>query len=657
MQVSVLTRRSLFYLFLSVTCALLLHSDFLPLWVLLLSPLIIAWRYAIYKGKIKPPTNIIKGLLVCAGFSGVYFSYGFSLSIESAVTLLVAGLALKPLEVQSKRDSYVLIFLCYFVLSQHFLFEQGPLAFLLVIVCLIITLLAQVVVNQSEQSNTHFKVVSKLFLVSLPLTVFLFFILPRLGPLWSLNISTKSGVIGLSASMSPGDVSELGRSDELAFRVKFNGDVPPVTERYWRALVLDYYDGESWESRYSADKYWYQYVPNQNSYKYEYEVISEPHEKRWLFSLKDSRPMQKNIAVLEDGLLRNRYKLLNTFQYKAGVVNQVKGKSVNKRQIKLKALQRQAYLQLPNQVNPKARAFSKELSSQASDQKDFLLRLSDFYRENPFRYTLSPGVLTSEDRVDEFLFSSLSGFCAHYAGSAVFVLRSAGIPARVIAGYLGGEKNDIGDYYSVYQYDAHAWIEVWIEGEGWRVFDPTGWVSPERVEQGIENAVKSEFVGFRTQSKWLREMRQQFQAFNYLWNDWMLAFKDEKQQAILKSIFGERSTWSYPLIISGLFVLILTSAFLFVFIEVWRAPLTKQKQFQLLYLKNLNKLGLSVDESMSFKVIEEMVLKRFPESEVQVIRLTQQLNVVLYSSKSGVFDAKQKRQCAKLLRCLIKACR
>lgn len=660
MQINVLSQRALFFLFLSVLLALFLHYEFLPVWVLVLSPVVIFWRYAIYKGKVKPPNAIYKMLLVFGGFYGVFFSYGLSLTIESAVTLLVAGLALKPLEVQSKRDSYVLIFLCYFVQSQHFLFDQGPIAFILVLVCLFFTLLAQVVVNQSEQSNSHFRIVTKIFLLSIPFMVLLFFILPRLGPLWSLNISTKSGVVGLSNSMSPGDISELGKSDELAFRVKFEGDAPPMNERYWRALVLDYYSGETWETRYSTQTDWSKRAGVSRDETYEYEVISEAHEQRWLFALAGSVPLQPNIGVTEDGLLTNKYKALNTFQYRAEAPLNQSNANLNLQADRafLLALERQAYLQLPDKSNnKKAQSLARRIGADAQGEQEILDGFSEFFKSQLFSYTLSPGALDSDSRIDEFLFDSQSGFCAHYSGSLVYLLRSAGVPARVVLGYLGGVKNSIGDYYSVYQYDAHAWVEMWVEDQGWLRIDPTGWVSPERVESGIEQAVKKEFVGFKTTSKWIRDMRQQLQALNFYWNDWMLNYKGDRQQKILDSIFGKRDALSLFLTMSGMILGLLALLFLAVMGGSLLKKEPPQARFVKVYFKRLRSLGLDINESMTFIQIEDALVKRYPASKREARNLTNNLNRVFFRVDEIDFDkAKHKQNRALLLR-LVKVCR
>jgi transglutaminase-like putative cysteine protease len=671
MESNTLTRTGIFYLFLSVALALFLHNEFLPAWTLVLAAVIMIWRYSIFRGFIKKPNGFIKLVLVTSGFYGVYFTYGFALSIESAVTLLVASLALKPLEIQAKRDSYVLLFLCILVQGQHFLFEQGPLAYLYVLVCFVSTLVALVVVNQSSEGHSQIKMASNIFLLSLPLTVFLFFILPRLAPLWSLNMSTKAGLVGLSNSMSPGDISDLGRSDELAFRVKFESSVPPVNQRYWRALILDAYDGEKWEVFYRPKVIWPQdtavTLGSDGESEYIYEIISEAHEKNWLFSLQGSNPLQVDIGIKDNGLLINKQKAMTKFQYRAQAplskqasfdeLIGIQASLLLHSDKKLTAFQRQSYLQLPKNLNQRSKDLAVNIRDQSTSDLDFIKILSDYYLSNKFFYTLSPGEANSDDRVDEFLFDTRIGFCAHYAGSAVYLLRSAGIPSRVVLGYLGGEKNPLGDYYSVYQYDAHAWVEVWLAGMGWLRIDPTGWVSPERVDQGMEQAVKQDFVGFTTQFAWLNHMRHQFHAFSYVWNDLMLNYKDDTQQSVLNSLFGSRNSLTWGFIISAIMCSVVALIFSVVMFGGYRSVRSEHGLLLESYVRRLNKVGVHVSISMSFLEIEKTVSTCYPQSTYTLSLLTGLLNETLYKQASSHLSKQTKRDYKKLLARVIDSCK
>ena len=633
-----LKTRTLSALCLSVLAAVFLNVEHIPVWAMFLSVLIMAWRFLIFNGRLPMPHSLVKAGLVAAGFYGVFYSYGAQLSIEAMMTLLIAGVSLKPMEIQKVNDSYQLVFLCFLLQGMHFLFDQTPFHFFMVLTCFVITIYALLAVNQNEviggwSAKRNGRLAVKIFFLSLPLTVFLFFILPRLGPLWSLNISTKSGVVGLSETMSPGDISQLGRRKELAFRVTFESDVPDMGERYWRALILDHYDGEKWSRRFSPDIDWRK--ASAIEAKYRYEVIMQPHEKKWLFSLANSQSSTIGVGVVEDGTLISRRKVNGLTQYE---VQSLGGVWLNGR---LSAKAKAAYLQLPQRLNLRTQAFAQQLSDQSDSLPDLLLKLQSYFWNSEYFYTLRPGVLDSSSRVDEFLFESRKGFCAHYAGALVFMLRSLGYPSRVVAGYLGGELNPVANYYSVYQYDAHAWVEVWVEGKGWLRVDPTSWVSPERVEQGMESAVQEEFAGFRSESEWIRAMRDRFQALNYYWQDWMLSYKGDTQQKLLSAIWGKRSPLEMFAIILFGFVLTVGVIFLVFFWGAFEKK-TRIQSLNVYWIKRLQKKGVAVSHSDTLDTLVSESMNMSPAMRKKVMALGSHLENILFQQKQfqlGLLDA------------------
>jgi hypothetical protein len=148
--------------------------------------------------------------------------------------------------------------------------------------------------------------------------------------------------------------------------------------------------------------------------------------------------------------------------------------------------------------------------------------------------------------VDEFLFETKQGFCEHYAGSFVVLMRAAGIPARVVTGYQGGEYNDLGGYYILRQYDAHAWAEVWLQNRGWVRIDPTAAVSPARIQSGLNAALPDNAILpflARTQSPFLLSLRLNLDALTNQWNQWVLGYNTERQFAFLTRLGMEDITW------------------------------------------------------------------------------------------------------------------
>jgi transglutaminase-like putative cysteine protease len=656
-----LSSRALIMLALSLLLTLHMHLDRLPVWIVAGAVGSLLWRAGIHFGRLASPHWSIKGALVLLGFTGIYLTYGRDLSIESMVALLVAGFVLKPLEVEKRSDSYVLLFLCFLLIGLHFLFEQGPLDYVWVIAILWVILTTQITINQTSIAShenadkranaAHWQALS-LFLKAVPLAVFLFFVLPRLAPLWVLNISTSDGVIGLSDTMSPGQIAQLGKSDELAFRVRFDSAVPPVQDQYWRALVLDYFDGESWRQRYKPSINWNSrnvIEDTSTNSLTEYEVLLQPHDQKWLFSLGVARPKTADIGISEDGRLVSKHTIRSPYQYK--VTSDIQAAPQAK---PLGGLALNAYLQLPSYGNERSRAFARALKEKIPDVGEFTQALQRFFNGNEFSYTLNPGELNSDSTIDEFLFDSQKGFCAHFAGSLVYLMRSAGVPARVVVGYLGVEENPVANYYSVYQYNAHAWVEVWMEGAGWLKVDPTGWVAPERVEQGLEQAVQRDFVGFSSNLPWLNSMRNQMNAFNYYWNDWMLSYKGGAQQQFLEGFFGKKSELELILLLLGCFFSMLAVGFLFMFMDFKRVQLTHEQKMLGLYKRTLIRSGIHISPSTSLLQMSEQAIKVHPNLSANIANIRTLFEQPLYVNPDSVMTKIQRQHLRKAIRLFAK---
>ncbi|MEH6346467.1 MAG: DUF3488 and transglutaminase-like domain-containing protein [Bermanella sp.] len=638
---------ALLFLAVNLTLALLLHMERLPVWIIGAAIAVLVWRYFIYLGRVASPHWVVKGLLVASGFTGIYLTYGWQPSIEAMVSLLVAGLVLKPLEVEATNESYLLIFLSYLLIALNFLFDQSPLGYIWVMAILVLTLATQVAVNLGGEkpeenhiiSQSPGKIVGQAFLIflkSIPLALFLFFILPRLDPLWSMNISTQAGTIGLSNSMSPGDVAELGKSDELAFRVRFLEGKPDVKQLYWRALVLDYFDGEQWSQKYKPEIDWppFDGDSSENAQaNVSYEIILQPHDENWLYALGVSKPITTGIGVSEDGRLVSKKKIHSQTLYKANAqLNQTMGKA---------GLTKKAsryYLQLPASGNLKSRQFAQDLKSTHKGSLDFARALKRYISENEFYYTLSPGALNSDSTIDEFLFETQKGFCAHFAGSVVYLMRSVGIPARVVLGYQGAEENPVAGYYSVYQYNAHAWVEIWVEGLGWLRIDPTAWISPERIEQGVESALKNEFVGFSSGSSWLGSIRNQMNALNYYWNDWMLSYKGDAQQKFISELFGDRDQAQMIGIYVACFFALIGAVFLTLLFDFKRVRLSDGQRLIKRYRLGLESKGYELKDVMSIKQISQLALTASPHLAKDINWIREQIEVCLYVDPDSRFS-------------------
>jgi transglutaminase-like putative cysteine protease len=359
----------------------------------------------------------------------------------------------------------------------------------------------------------------------------LFILFPRVsGPLWNLPQDAYRGRTGLSDEMSPGAISQLSQTDTVAFRVQFTGTVPSPEQLYWRGPVLWDYDGHTWKGIAEIPSSTFDYTPEGAGM--DYTVTLEPHGKRWLFALDlpASLPVE-TMATTSFELLRAqpvnevlRYQVRSYLYYRTG---------------ELSSWERQRALQLPAQVNPRARTLAAEWRKRDPDPAALVRAALALFRKEPFYYTLTPPLLGKEG-VDDFLFNTRQGFCEHYAGSFVFLMRAAGVPARVITGYQGGERNALDNYLIVRQSDAHAWAEVWLEDWGWVRVDPTAAVAPERVEQGLYAAVASPKtlpILMGRHNLWIQQLGLGWDALNKAWNKWVLTYGPERQQQFL-SVLG-----------------------------------------------------------------------------------------------------------------------
>ncbi|MGO2560286.1 transglutaminase-like domain-containing protein, partial [Psychrobacter sp.] len=143
------------------------------------------------------------------------------------------------------------------------------------------------------------------------------------------------------------------------------------------------------------------------------------------------------------------------------------------------------------------------------------------------------------------------GFCEHYASSFTFMMRAAGVPARVVAGYQGGELSRGGDVWEVRQKDAHAWTEVWLEGQGWVRVDPTAFVAPERVEQGMDALTQSQGAAMfgdgagaqfnYQQYQMLQTLRRFSDQASYYWQKDVVGYDKDKQADSLLKWFNIKS--------------------------------------------------------------------------------------------------------------------
>jgi transglutaminase-like putative cysteine protease len=508
------------------------HVDTLPVWVTITVAVSAALRLLLAaRGRDAPPTPV--RFVVSAFAIGMLFVQlrTFNgLAAGSALLGLIAGL--KVLETKTRRDIYVIAMTIYFLSLAALLKSESFWLFSYLIgVCWLTTstMLRLTGPTSVGRRRNSLRQAGRILAQALPLALAFWLFFPRFGgPLWQLPDDGHGATSGLGDSMSPGDISDLAQSDDVAFRVRFSGATPPAEARYWRGPVLHNFDGRAWSRNDAGPVTAPPLVFHGSAYRYT--VSLEPNQHHWIFVLD-----WPSTWDAPRGFLTDDYMLVQV-----NVISQpmdVVATSYTHAQAAepLSPGMRIRDLRLPTGRNPRSRQLALEMHAAHPDTFDYLHAVLEMFRQQPFFYTLTPPLL-GDEAVDDFLFDSKRGFCGHYASAFATLMRAAGIPARVVTGYQGGTYNRFADYWILRQSDAHAWDEIWIEGQGWLRVDPTSMIAPERVERGLSDLVVPghEFSSrWQQRTTWLGDTRLQFDALRLLWRQRILGFNQGSQEKLL----------------------------------------------------------------------------------------------------------------------------
>ncbi len=515
------------------------HALRLPLTITALCLLFGLWRFNIERRPAaKLPHRIVRTMILCTTLVIVYLHYGTLLGREAGIALLATMLALKLLEMRTVRDYIVVILLGYFLAVTLVLYSQTlPIAAYMILVAFMLTAtLIHLNLQQEKRSvQASLRITGKLFIQAVPIMLILFFLFPRIpGPLWSLPDDAHSGTTGISDEMSMGSISNLSQSNRIAFRVAFDEQIIDNSLSYWRGPVLWQTDGKNWRVAPAAPSRTLSYRPKGEPVHYT--VTLEPHNRKWLYGLDIPATVPPQATINRDFQLITQSKVKELIRYEMSSYSEYETGP-------LTSDERQRALQLPASRNSRAVALGQQWQQQLQEPEKIISHALQYFNQQPFVYTLKPPLL-GENPVDEFLFNTQQGFCEHYAASFTILMRAAGIPARIVTGYQGGDFNPIGNYLIVRQRDAHAWTEVWLAGQGWVRVDPTAAVAPERIEQGAETLFSERFNRQSTlqfesvflTSSWLR-LRYGWDSLNNSWNQWVIGY-DTLTQSQLLSRFG-----------------------------------------------------------------------------------------------------------------------
>jgi transglutaminase-like putative cysteine protease len=510
------------------------HLDFQ---IVLFFALMVLWRCAAGYRPFLLPNRPLLLLLTVAGAVLVYYFHHRFYGRDAGASLFLVGLGLKLMEMRTRREVYLVIYLAFFVALTQYLFSQSiPMAvYTLMAVGLAVAVLIGLNAGPSLTPKVQAKWSAGLVMQALPIMVVLFLFFPRIpGPLWRLPDEERGARTGLSDTIEPGSISSLSLSEESAFRVDFEGPLPPPAERYWRGPVFWHTDGRRWtlqpDQPLTGDR-----KPAFSGPAYRYTVTLEPHRKHWVFGLDLPAVFPAEVSQTAEFLLLSKTKIAERRQFR--LISHPRFRTGGIRPSELRW-----GLQLPKPPSSRVQRLVERWSASSRAPRDWVDRSLRYFREEPFVYTLNPPS-TGDDSVDAFLFETRRGFCEHYATAFVYLMRAAGIPARVVTGYQGGQWNPVGKFLEVRQADAHAWAEVWLAGDGWTRIDPTAAVAPERIEYGIdlERQVRAREVSFNPLEHGIvdtalnvqglyRQARMVWATIDHLWNQRVLSYNPDHQR-------------------------------------------------------------------------------------------------------------------------------
>lgn len=633
-------RNALVWIIISMFTLVLPHIERIPPWVLAVYCVAALWRIMVYRGRWSFPRWPIKLGLIFAGFAGILLSFSTLVGLEPTVALLLTAFALKLLESAERKDAYVLLFLGYFVILTEFLFSQDLFIVLLSLLNVVIVTTGLVALHRPGDNRFRMRPMKQATLMvaqAAPLMLVLFFLFPRIGPLWTVPIKSQQAKTGMSEFMSPGDVSRLSRSGEVAFRVEFNGDIPARSQLYWRGLVMSRLQQGTWSalSFYEAPaSERRQTEPERIGEPLRYSVILEPTQQRWLYALRYARSTDSGIMSSSD------FRLFRPIVIEDDYLYQVRSWPEAAIETNLSAWRRKTELSLPATDNPRARALAAQFVEESSTPAEVVERVLRHFNAQPFVYTLQPPLLPERDAMDAFLFDTRRGFCEHYASSFVIMMRAAGIPARVVAGYQGGEVNPVNRTVIVHQFDAHAWAEVWLEGEGWVRVDPTAAVAPERIELGLEEALAEEgsFLADSPLSPLryrnidiINTLRLRYDALTYRWQAWVVGFDQDRQFSLLQDFFGEFTARKFAAVLLGSWALVLVPVGLGLLLRRKTHELSKLDKHYLAFCRKLGKMGIERDFGETPQEFASRAQQALPRLAASIADITKRYNALAYA--------------------------
>ncbi len=640
----------LIFLFSSIGLIAFPHISHIPISLFIFFYVLLFWRFiGIWQPQHLPRRWLLLLLSLC-GIALLYSQHQGLFGRDAGTRLFLLALGLKLMEIKTERDLYLISFLAFIVAASQFLYTQNLLmaAYILMVCCVLLATL--VCINSRDpQPLVALKNAGIIVVQALPIAIVLFILFPRVeAPRWMLLNDKQQARTGLSDSMEPGSISDLGLSDQLVFRVKFAGNLPPSVQRYWRGPVLAHTDGKRWTRSANRNFETFMAQPKVKGLRYEYTLLMESSDKNWVFALdlpvgfstSLSRNAHYQLITSENPDKRAEYKVTSYPDYNTGLITRIEYDNAT---------------QMPGAPSAKIKQLVEQLQGFNSPPEQFIKRLLNHFRTEDFHYTLTPPLM-EQNPIETFLFATRYGFCSHYASAFVYLMRVANIPARVVTGYQGGEFNPVGHFLEIRQADAHAWAEVWLENKGWIRFDPTAAIAPERIEKNVnldELALGSE-IRFASgddalaASRWLKQAHQLWSHVDYNWQRWVINYNSRNQSKFLSSLGVDTIKMMMYWMIAGIGVI--TAILSLILLRQKQKAIDRSLRVYNRFCQKLAKRGLTRGLAEGERDFAERVKAKLPALANDIEQITGIFIKLRYGRVSTPEDLKQFMQWVKLFK-------
>jgi transglutaminase-like putative cysteine protease len=531
-----LAPRTFTLLCVTVLCVLAAHAPHTPVWYTAVLVAIVAARWRQRRGQHGRISAWLRIALLVAVPAAVMAVYGTPFGREPGAAIVCGLLVVKLLESERLRDARMAVGFACFILMSALLFDQG-LAFTILVGLMLLPALATLRALEPGLPETGwlpaFKTGAVLLGVSLPVALLGFLLIPRLAtPLWGAPGNGMART-GMTDRMAPGDLHSLLTDNAVAMRIGFDGAPPPENQRYFRGMVLWSFDGRAWQPGAAARRPWPPVPVGVHDPLTHYDVTLLASHRHWMFALDVPVHAPEDAVMGPDHTLWSSKPIDQTIHYRVASSTDYRLAPEG-----LDPRVRAAALQLPAGFDPRARELAERWRSAAGNDNAAVVRDAlALFRDGGFVYDLDAPPL-GRDSIDDFLFDTKTGFCEHYASAFTFLMRAAGIPARVVVGYQGGYWNAFAHYLLVRQSDAHAWSEVWLAGRGWVRVDPTAAVS--RIILADAGGAAGDIGG--GSSSWWMPWQNRLDVINRWWGQTVVGFDALSQGRLFRPFGIEHAT-------------------------------------------------------------------------------------------------------------------